>query len=213
MAATVAVGFGPTFYLRPVVAGPPLRSLLLLHGFLFTAWIVVFVTQATLVANHRTDLHRRLGGYAAALAAVMLVVGLATAISGARLGHVPVGAPPPLVFLIIPFSAIVLFAGFVAAGIHQRGRPETHKRLMLLASASILGAAVARLPLLPPMPPVFFGVSDLFVVAGIVYDLRTRGRVHPAYIWGGLILLLSQPLQLMLSGTSAWLAFAHWLTA
>jgi hypothetical protein len=31
--------------------------------------------------------------------------------------------------------------------------------------------------------------------------------------WGGLIMILSQPLRLMLSKTPAWLAFAGWLTA
>ena len=41
-------------------------------------------------------------------------------------------------------------------------------------------------------PLVFFALTDLFVVVGMVYDRMTRGRVHPAYWWGGGFLLASQ---------------------
>jgi hypothetical protein len=62
-------------------------------------------------------------------------------------------------------------------------------------------------------PPAFFGLTDLFIVAMLVYDLATRRKVHPATIWGGLVVVASQPLRLMISGTPAWLAFAGWLTS
>jgi hypothetical protein len=45
-----------------------------------------------------------------------------------------------------------------------------------------------------------------------VWDYRSRGRVHPVTLWGGLALVLSQPLRLVLSGSAGWLAFAHWVT-
>ena len=46
----------------------------------------------------------------------------------------------------------------------------------------------------------------------LVYDLGTRRRVHPATVWGGLVLVASQPLRLMISGTAAWTAFAAYAT-
>jgi hypothetical protein len=46
----------------------------------------------------------------------------------------------------------------------------------------------------------------------VVYDFLSRGRVHKAYIWGGAILVLSIPVRLGLSTTSAWRAFAEMLT-
>jgi hypothetical protein len=46
----------------------------------------------------------------------------------------------------------------------------------------------------------------------LIYDVMTRRKVHPATIWGALLLVASQPLRLMLSGTPAWLAFAGWIT-
>jgi hypothetical protein len=41
-------------------------------------------------------------------------------------------------------SAITLFAGFFAAAIANIQRPEAHKRLMLLATISLLQAAMGR---------------------------------------------------------------------
>jgi uncharacterized membrane protein YozB (DUF420 family) len=91
---------------------------------------------------------------------------------------------------------------------------EAHKRLMLLAYVSIITAAVARLPgILPLGPLVFFGLSFLFALAGIIYDRRSRGRIHRVYVWGAPILALSVPLRLALSGTWAWQSFAAWLVS
>jgi hypothetical protein len=116
-------------------------------------------------------------------------------------------------FLVVPLVDILLFAGFYAAAMLKRRDKETHKRLMLLAYASIITAAVARLPgVLPLGPLVFFGLSFLFVAAAMVYDFVSRGRIHPVYRWGAPILALSVPIRLAVSGTAAWQAFARWLT-
>jgi hypothetical protein len=59
---------------------------------------------------------------------------------------------------------------------------------------------------------LFFGLTDLFLVPIVIWDLASRGRVHSATAWGGLLIIVSQPLRLVLSGTPAWLAFARWAT-
>jgi hypothetical protein len=41
-------------------------------------------------------------------------------------------------------------------------------------------------------PVAFFAVTDLFIVAGVVFDAASRRRVHPAYVWGGLLIVGSQ---------------------
>jgi len=38
-----------------------------------------------------------------------------------------------------------------------------------------------------------------------IWDFKTRGRLHPVTLWAGLLLIVSQPLRLWLSGTDAWL--------
>jgi hypothetical protein len=213
IAALVFAGFSRTFYLSPWLHGPVLSPLRIVHGVAFSAWIVLFVAQTTLVAAGRTDLHRRLGVAGAVLAAGMVVLGTVMAIENAREGHAPPGIPPR-VFLIIPLFDMLVFAPLVAAAVWYRNRPETHKRLMLLATFTLLAAAVARLPgALAVGPLLYFGVVDLLILTGVLYDVVTRRKVHPAYVWGGLAILASQGIRIVLSGTGAWLAVATWLTS
>ena len=155
-----------------------------------------------------------MGVVGAIIAVLMVVVGTTTAIIRAKQGAGPPGGPPPLVFLAIPLADMAVFASLVGAGLSFRRRSDVHKRLMLLAMISLLPAAIARLPfdLLKAGPPAFFGLADLFLVPCLLYDLFARGRVHRATAWGGLVIVASQPLRLMIGGTDAWLAFARWLT-
>jgi len=158
--------------------------------------------------------HRKVGVAGAGLAAAMVVLGMVGAATAAhRLGGF-VGVPvPPLQFLIIPFGDIVLFGAFVALAIARRRDSQAHKRSMVLATVPLLGAAWARWPGLVPNPLLFFALSDAFIVALAIWDIRSRGRLHPVTTWGGIALIASQPLRLALSATPAWLAFAGWLAA
>lgn len=220
MALTVLIGFGPTFYLRSFFGAPQtvtgatsLTPLALLHGALFTGWVVLFIVQTALIARHRVAVHRQLGIAGALLAIVMVVVGTLTAVRAAARGSAPPGVDP-LAFLAIPFFDMVLFAGFVGAAVWQRAKKETHKRLMLLAYISIVVAAVARLPGVLPLGPFgFFGLTAIFLLIAVVYDWVSRRRVHPVYIWGGGLFIVSVPLRLMISGTAPWRAFAEFLVA
>jgi hypothetical protein len=212
-AITVFVGFAPTYFLKSFYGSPPLPPLLHVHGLVFTSWIALLLVQTTLVAAHRTDIHRRLGILGGVIALTMVVVGTVTAIIRAKQGAAPPGIPP-LVFLAIPIFDMLVFPSLVAAGFYYRRRADVHKRLMLLATISILAAAVARLPfgILEAGPLAFFALTDLFIAACVLYDLISRGRVHRATVWGGLLIIASQPLRLMISGTSAWMSIATWLT-
>ena len=217
MALTVFVGFAPTYFLRAYFGGmtvtgaTSLSPLAHLHGALFTGWVVLFIVQTALVANHRVALHQRIGVAGAVLATVMTAVGITTAVKAAARGAAPPGADP-LAFLAIPMGDMVVFPIFVAAALWMRRKKESHKRLMLLAYISIIVAAVARLPGVLPLGPLgFFGLAFVFLLVAIIYDLVSRRRVHPAYIWGGAVLVASVPLRLMVSGTEAWQAMARFL--
>jgi hypothetical protein len=100
----------------------------------------------------------------------------------------------------------------VALAVVKRRDAQAHKRLMLLASVNLLAAAFARWPVVHATgnPFLYFGLADLFIVGMAIRDLRTRGRLHPVVLWGGLAIIASQPLRLVISGTPAWLAFASW---
>ena len=152
-------------------------------------------------------IHRRLGVAGAGLAALVVVVGLTTAVAFAR-RTVATGGAGTLAFLAIPFGDMLVFAILAGAGIFYRRRPETHKRLMLVATISILGAAISRWPfaIMQTGPVPFFVVTDIFVLTGVCYDLVSQRRIHSAYVWGGLLLLISQPVRLAVGHTDTWLA-------
>lgn len=212
-AITVFAGFAPTYYLRAYYQTTPLGGLRHLHGVVFTGWVLLFLVQATLVSAGRVARHRRLGVAGAVLAALLVVVGTTTAIRAVAEGRSPPGVPP-LSFLAVPLFDMVMFTGLAATGLWHRRRADIHKRLMTLATISLLGAPIARLPFGAPMVglPGVFALADLFIVACIVYDLATLRRVHPATLWGGLAIAISQPLRLAISGTGLWLGFASWIT-
>lgn len=179
---------------------------------------MLLLAQLSLVAARRVDWHRRFGWVGAGLAVAMVVAGTMGALiaAGRPTGFVDVPESPRR-FLLIPLVDLVLFAALVTLGVLARHRPQSHKRYLLLASISVIGAAVARwpLPILSATSPLpGFGVADLlvdlFLVPMAAWDLAARRRLHPVTLWGGLAIVASQPLRLVLSGTDAWLAIAGW---
>jgi uncharacterized membrane protein YozB (DUF420 family) len=213
IAALIAfVGFAPTYYLKGAFGAPELRALVHVHGLVMTLWVLLFFAQVSLVAVRRVDLHRRLGVAGAVLAALVVIVGIATAIDGARRGVSP--GPPPLVFLAIPIGVVLLFGAFVAAAVLMRRRSDWHKRLMLLASIAILTPAIARIPIDAIHAGgivLFFALTDLLAIACAAYDAVRNRRLHPAFGWGTLALILSQPAMLVLAGSSFWMGIAKGL--
>jgi hypothetical protein len=214
IAAIIFAGFSRTFYLNSYFAKLHLPPVLLVHGFVFTSWIVLLIVQTSLVAADRADIHRRLGVFGGVLATLMIVVGVLAAIYSGRRGFTPPNGPPPLVFLVVPIFDLIVFSSLVAAGLYYRNKPDTHKRLMLLSTLGILGPGVARLPIawiLQHGLLAIFGIQDLILVACITYDTVVHRRMHRAFLWGGLWVILSLPLRMAVASTSAWASFAHWL--
>jgi hypothetical protein len=212
----VFAGFARTYYLRSMFGSPELDWGRHLHGAVFSAWLVLLAVQASLVAARRTDLHRRLGTMGLGLAIAMIVIGTWTALVRAKLIALPPGAPPPLAFLTIPLGDVVVFGALFSLAYRWRRKLDYHKRLMLLATIAILPAAVARLPfafILEAGPIAFFALADLFIVFCAIFDLATLKRIHPATLWGGLFVIISHPLRLIIGSTPAWLSFAERLTS
>ena len=219
LAAIAVAGFAPTFYLRSwfgtttsVTGATGLTPLAQIHGAVFTAWMMLFIVQTSLIASRRVQVHRRLGIAGAVLAAMMIAVGWMTATAAAARGATVPGAEA-LTFLVVPIVDLVLFATFIIAALVRRRDREAHKRLMLLAYISIIAAGVARLPgMLPYGPLVFFGIAYGLSFLGLAYDQWSRGKIHRVYYWGIPLLILSVPGRLMLSTTPAWRSFAEFVT-
>lgn len=216
VALTVFAGFARTYYLADWLPAPartpPMTPLLHVHALVFTAWILLCIVQPALIARGSRQLHRSLGWFAAATAAAVWLLGNAVSVEAMEHGFRGVGNP--YAFYAITFFSIQAFGLIVLLAILKRNRPATHKRLMLLSSAAILEAAVGRLPLdimAAAAPFSFYVGSDLIVIAGMIHDRLSRGRIHPVWIWGGGALVISQIVRIGIMQTEPWLDFAHWM--
>ena len=222
-------GFAGTYWLqvpRGTFVGHPIVHL---HAIVFSAWPLFFLTQTLLAARGQVMRHRALGLVGISLATAMIFVGLAASIDSLSIGLASGYGDRARSFMIVPVTALATFGGFVAAAIANISRPDFHKRYMIVATSFILGAAVARVfflattgggpgmrpGLAPPLPVVVaLGpglVAELLIGAGIVYDWRTRGRIHPAYLIGLLVTMAVMFLRAPLSETHAWLGFTNFL--
>ena len=92
--------------------------------------------------------------------------------------------------MVVGLADILVFSGFVAAGLYYRRRPEVHKRLMLLGTVGgLMWPAITRMPYVAGRPIVMFALLSALVLASAVRDLLVRARVHPVSVWGGLLIL------------------------
>jgi len=226
--AVALLGFAPTYWARLGSFNAP--PIIHIHGLLFSLWTLFFFAQAWFVAKGQVMRHRTMGLIGISLATAMFVVGILAAMfsmaKAATLGAALMGQE----FAIVSLTAIVFFAGLVALAIANVDRPDVHKRLMLLATVSILQAAAARWFFVLFAPPEASGLSpaetapapvaisiapgllvDLLLVAAMIYDWRTRGRVHRVYLIGVPALVVLQLIRVPLSTTPAWHAIAAWV--
>ncbi len=218
--ATAFLGFVPTYW-QPLAAGKfAANPVVHLHGLIFFSWTLFFFYQTTLPPTGQVARHRAVGLIGISLATVMTLLGVLAALNSLTNAVALGAASAGEAFTLVPLHAIAFFATVMVIALANIRRPEIHKRLLLVATAAILTAPIAR-PFLawvfhfpPGPPPVWFtvwpnGLSDLFILAAMAYDWRSRGRVHPAYLWAGGALLATQLLTLPVSETAAWHALAR----
>lgn len=215
------VGFIPTYWAKLATGTFSGAPILHIHGGLFFTWTLFYLMQTTLVATGRVADHRAWGMAGIALATAMGFTVILAAINSMKAAELIGMGDQARRFSVVSLTALAFFAAAFAGAIAQIRRPETHKRLMILAMLPLMQAAMARLFmtfLSPPgavgPPPVFVAIPpgltiDLLLVAAMVHDWRTRGRIHPVYLVGGPLLLAQQLLTLPLSATAAWMSFAR----
>lgn len=206
---TVLIGFAPTLYLSAFRDLPPLPCHLHVHGAILTSWFVWLVVQTSLIKTNRIAQHRRLGAVGAILGLAVVFAGpLATlnVVSRIRaagfnldmdistLGVSGLGTGESIEHFLSAtvvwpnLASIATFAVLLLAAILLRHRSQAHKRLMVLASISIVGPALARISRWPvlggeqgPFIPLALVV---LLLAVILHDVISTRRVHPATLLG-----------------------------
>ena len=214
--ALAFLGFAPSFYLRGIVPSyprpnPTLPLSVLLHGGLFTLWMLVLVAQTQLVAAGRRDLHMKLGGASMVLA--LLIIPMMYLVAVWQVGRA--NQPPftsPLGWTIVPLAVIPVYAILVWNGWRRRREAQWHKRMMLGAAiVVVLGPAIGRLPIAPPTLGGFafqhvLGLA-LFVPL-MLWDRRSQGRIHPATWLGFSLATMMIAVSTAVLATGAWAPIA-----
>lgn len=206
---TILLGFARSYYLAGAFAARLPSLVVHIHAAAFSLWILLFIAQTMLIASGRLDWHRRAGMFGAGLAASMVILGVMVATDSLSRGFVPPGSKlDPRSFYSIPIFSTVLFAVLVTLALRERSDGSAHKRLILIATISIMGPAVGRWPHHIFHGPVTAAVLACYVLLLAGFDLLSQKRVHPATIKGGLVMVISQQLMFPLGLTPPWHSFA-----
>jgi hypothetical protein len=208
-ALTVA-GFGLDFA-RYFGEKPPPPAILNVHGAVYVLWLGLVSTQIFLVETANIRLHKTLGWWTAGVSAVMVPLGAVAALVDMtrQVGH-PDYAPQ---FLGLEFADMAAFGILVGAGLLRRKDFPAHKRLMILAALSIVDASFSRawqieIKVTPPGQFgwwfQYFGGTALMLIAMAAWDLWRRRRIHPAVLFGAVVLGAQQAVAVLLQFSPGW---------
>ena len=212
MLVTVFVGFAPSYYLAGVFRAPLPSMIIHVHGAAFTCWMLLLVTQTSLVAAGRTDFHRRLGIGGFVLACAMVILGVMAATDSLVREAGPPGRDPKF-FYVVPMTAMLVFGVVIAFAYRNRKDSAAHKRLIVVATTSLMVAAFARWPwaLVHRRVPMATLVSYIFLLMLVGYDLWSIRRIHRATLWAGGFLVVAYQLRFPIGQSAAWHSFAGWV--
>jgi hypothetical protein len=192
--ALAVVGFAPksSAILSGELPVPP--PVIHVHAALMVAWLALLLTQTLLMANGRPETHKRLGLIAVALGPCLIAGMIAATIWKFEVSIAQGAKGPAANILLLQIRGIAYFALFFIWGVLARRKdPETHKRMMILATLVIVPAALARMTWLPSGFPQTFDIMHVYMLLlltpAIVHDLVRLGRPHKAYIAGVAALL------------------------
>ncbi len=210
--ATVLFGFAKTYFMAGMVRAPLPNALIHIHGAAFTLWMVLLVVQEAFVAGRKIKWHMQLGLFGFGLAVTMVILGLLAATDSLRRGAAPLGLDAKT-FYIVPISAICMFAVLMYFAWQTRRSPSTHKRLILIATIDLVGAAIGRWPvaLLQRTPPLQNAVTLAFLLLLVAYDLVSQRRIQKSTLWAGVALMVMQLIRVPIGFTPAWHAFATFM--
>ena len=220
LAAVIAIaGFWRTYFAALFAGRSQADWFAHVHTVVFMGWIALVAFQAWLAMKGKIALHRKVGRIGMAFGVLLVVVGLSFAL--VRFTHrvATLGPDKMTGALLAPLTDMLTFAIFLAGAWFTRAKPEFHRRFILLATTTILIAAVGRLSggtasvaARDVIPFLAVWLSPLWVA--ILYDAWKHRILHPVYALGALLLVALRYRQLFRE-TDTWMgisrAFAHWV--
>jgi hypothetical protein len=202
----VLTGFVPDSLMKlgMIKAGAraPFPLVLHVHAVLMGSFLLLLLAQTVMMATGRCELHKRVGIAAFVLVPALVVVGfiLAPTMYYQVWGAAHFGPPEvraalasavPFVenILLLQISAGLLFALFMTIALTARATHSgLHKRMVFLATAVPLAAAIDRMWWLPSSMPATPWASFIYIMLAVApmfaWDVVRNRRVHEAYwIW------------------------------
>jgi len=209
-ATIVVAGFSRTIndsLFHPAIPRP---FILWIHAAVFAGWVIFFIGQSTLVRVHKVSWHRFMGWFGAGLAAVMVPLGVTTAIIMARFDDVQLHLSDAYSFLSVPFYEMLAFAVCIALAIYWRTQPELHRRLIFIATCGLMSAAFARFDYVFDHK-LFYLCVDLVILLGVARDRLVDRRVHQVYFYALPLLIVGQNLAIYMwrHNPSWWQGITH----
>jgi hypothetical protein len=208
-----AVGFWPAYF-GPLFAGTIDKTLIIhVHAAVYVGWLAIFVTQAVLAASGRVAAHIKLGRFAIGYGVLLILVGLVTAFARFAIRVRGGEATAAQSQLLGPLLDMLTFAPLFAAAIYYRRTPELHKRLMIVATTSLLIAAVNRMPFLAEPRTLTLHLLWLApILLAMAHDFWRQRKVHPVYVLGLVVLTLEGPLvRTPARQSQLWQDMSQWL--
>ena len=211
--AIIVYGFSFTVDKNLIHPAVPRPLLLYFHAAVFSFWLVFLLLQSTLVRARKVHLHRLIGWFGVALGTAIPIVGVSTAIVMGRFNSRVLHQSNVEADLIIPLFDMLCFTTAFALAVVWRKKPESHRRLILVATCALTAAAFGRFPefLLPPV--LFYSGVDILILLGAVRDWIVNRSIHPVYRYAIPAFILGQTVVMYTNAHKSphWLRIAHML--
>jgi hypothetical protein len=200
----VFIGFAPSFYLKPLVPEQPLYpdglpNPHVIHGIILTIWYIFLVVQSGWIKYKKFHIHRMLGWFGAAWAALVLAstIWVITVfpdrmeqLAQQQNSTVDEVEPGLISILWLDIFMCALFIGCFTIAIIKRNQSVIHKRLMLYTGIAFIFAAVFRVGgitsyLLDSNVGMLFSLLILvsLTVSLLIHDYKKLGKIQPVSWW------------------------------
>lgn len=207
------IGFLTT-YIMPSVKGTfKAPAVVHLHGAFAFSWVILFLVQTIAVKFRNFRFHKTLGfcGLFVALGIIitMLPVGIFQVNRDLSQGLGDTAISQILGIL----TTAVIFSILVGMGFWYRKKPKIHKRLFVLATIVLLWPAWFRFrhyfPSVP-RPDIWFAVvlADSLIVLSWYVDKITFGKIHPIFLYGGLLIIAEHVVEILMFDSELWRVWA-----
>jgi hypothetical protein len=139
-AITVFWAFAPSFYLLEIYDEyDPIPLHIIIHGVIFTLWIMIYAIQVLLIESKNIAMHKSIGLIGIIVMLLMIPSGLFPVLFKFYSNMTSIDGAGHNVFRLL--SAYILFA----FAIKYRRKPFIHKRLILGSMVMLMSAVIFRI--------------------------------------------------------------------